>query len=136
MIEINWDPDRRFLRQFTALFILFFGIVGALCYFRHELPGVALTIWVVAGLIGTFGFFILPMMRWIYVGWMVALFPVGWVMSHLILAVVLYLVMTPVGIIMRLCGRDPAHRKFDPTTESYWIARRSEEGTKRYFKQF
>jgi hypothetical protein len=33
-------------------------------------------------------------------------------------------VVTPIGVAMRLAGRDPLRRRCDPTASSYWIVRR------------
>ena len=54
----------------------------------------------------------------------------------LILAVVYYLVLFPIGLILRLRGYDPMQRRFDRSAKSYWTPREQEEGTERYFKQF
>ena len=46
------------------------------------------------------------------------------------------MVVTPVAVIMRICGRDPMLRKFDPSAKTYWIKRTPGDGTERYFRQF
>ena len=51
--------------------------------------------------------------RLLYLGWMRVFYPIGWVVSHLLLAIVYYLVLTPIGLVMRLFGGDPMHRGFD-----------------------
>lgn len=43
--------------------------------------------------------------------------------SPIILGVMFYLVITPVGLLMRLTGKDFLRLKFDPDTASYWIRR-------------
>ena len=47
-----------------------------------------------------------------------------------------YLVLTPIGLIRRISGRDPLHRRFDRDADSYWIARKPASDTKRYFRQY
>jgi len=56
--------------------------------------------------------------------------------SHLVMAIIFYGVLTPIGLAMRLGGRDPLHRKFDRAAGSYWVDRRRPADVKRYFKQF
>jgi hypothetical protein len=34
-------------------------------------------------------------------------------------------VLTPVGIIMRIAGKDPLRLRFEPDRPSYWLARSS-----------
>ena len=58
--------------------------------------------------------------------WMVIGGFLGFVNSHLLLALVFYLVFTPIGLVMRLLGRDPIDWRFDARSkapDSYWIRR-------------
>ena len=63
--------------------------------------------------------------RWtqpFHVAWMKFAGALGYVNSRLILSVMYYGVLTPVGFFMRLAGRDPLKRRRAPA-ESYWIPR-------------
>jgi hypothetical protein len=62
--------------------------------------------------------------------------PIGFVVSFILLAVFYYLVITPIGLVFRLMGRDPLCRKFDNTTDSYWLPHKPVETVDRYFRQF
>jgi len=31
--------------------------------------------------------------------------------------------VTPIGMLMRMSGRDPLRRKFEPAAKTYWITR-------------
>lgn len=44
--------------------------------------------------------------------------------TPVVLGVLFYGTITPVGTIMRLAGRDPMQRRFEPDAHTYWIARR------------
>ena len=72
----------------------------------------------------------------IYHAWMILVSPIGWIISHLLLAVVYYLIITPIGLLMRLCGRDSLHRKFEADVETYWIEHRPDSDVSRYVRQF
>jgi hypothetical protein len=74
--------------------------------------------------------------RGLYRGWMFAALPIGWTISHVILGIVFYLVMTPIGLIMRVLGNDPMTRRPDPAAQTYWIAHQQQKDLKRYFRQF
>jgi hypothetical protein len=69
-------------------------------------------------------------------GWMAAGLPIGWTISHLILGVAYYLVLTPIGLLMRLLGHDPMSRRFDADAETYWEPHETPKQTSRYFRQF
>lgn len=43
--------------------------------------------------------------------------------SPIILGVMFYLVIMPIGLLMRLAGKDFLRLRFDPDTPSYWIRR-------------
>lgn len=57
----------------------------------------------------------------VYVAWMSMAVVLGFVMTRVILTIFFFLVITPVGLVMRLFGRDALHRKLDRQAESYWI---------------
>ena len=46
------------------------------------------------------------------------------------------LLFTPIGLAMRLVGRDPLRRRFDRQASTYWIKRPEQDETGRYFRQF
>ena len=72
----------------------------------------------------------------IYVGWMVAVFPIGWTVSHLMMAVVYYFVVTPIGIWRTRQTGDPMTRKFDADAATYWEEREANKPPESYFRQF
>jgi hypothetical protein len=45
------------------------------------------------------------------------------VISPLLLGILFYLCIVPMGFLMRLTGKDPMRRKFEPAAKSYWIVR-------------
>src|SRR5271170_5764079 len=113
MIEINKNPSKKELAWFGLLALLFFGLVGAIAYHKTHSLSTACIIWG-AALIGVAIYYVLPEIRRpVYVGWMIAVYPIGWTVSHVAMVVVFYGVLTPIGVIMRLCGRDPLDRAFD-----------------------
>jgi hypothetical protein len=136
MIVIDRNPSPRALRQFAGLFLVFFGIVGYLVLRRSESVEAAGIIWGVATCVSLVGFIRPRAIRWLYVGMAYLAFPIGWVVSHVILAAVLYLVLTPIGVIMRLLRYDPLVRRLESDRTSYWTSRRQPDKIDRYFRQF
>ena len=61
-----------------------------------------------------------------YKAWMALALVLGYVMTRVLLTAVFVLIVTPLGIAMRLSGRDPMQRKRDPDRASYWSPRQSE----------
>ena len=136
IIEINRNPSPRELRVFGLALVLFAGLVGAGFQWRAHAPGIARVVWLAGALVAT-GFFVLPRIRRpIYLAWMYATFPIGFVVSHLVLALVYYAVLTPTGLMKRLLGRDSMTRRFDPAAKSYWAEHDPHQDPGRYFRQF
>lgn len=63
-------------------------------------------------------------LRYPFAVWSVTGKLLGWLNSRLILALLFYAVATPMGFVMRLMGRDPMARKFEPLVQSYRVASR------------
>jgi hypothetical protein len=68
--------------------------------------------------------------------WTDAAKPIGWTVSMALLAVVYFLVFTPVGLILRAFGHDPMQRGFDRGRASYWGEHPPPPEPRRYFRQF
>ena len=76
---------------------------------------------VLALTIGPLGLVRPAWMRFIYVGWTVLAFPIGWTVSLIMLATMFFGLFTPIGLIFRLLGRDLLQRIRHPDLESYWV---------------
>ena len=46
------------------------------------------------------------------------------IVSPLVLAVMFYLLVAPIGLLWRVLGKDPLRLRFEPQAASYWIERR------------
>ena len=133
VIEINWKPDRRQLRGFGLIALVAFGAIGVWIFFRHSIFGfemaggtaatTATTLWVIAALCAVMALSVPTALRPLYVALSAVTLPIGFVVSYVVLAVLFYLVLTPIGLILRLTGWDPLCRRFDPGANSYWVPR-------------
>ena len=137
MIDVNRNPSRRQLNQFGLIWLVFFAAVAAVMWFKLHSLVVTGTLACLAAVVPAVGWAVPAFMRLVYVGMSILAWPIGFVVSHLLLAAVFYLLVTPIGLIMRLVGYDPMHRRFDPEATSYWIARDgAAREPKSYFRQF
>ena len=136
IIEVNRNPGKGELNWFGLIFMAFFGLIGALVWFKLDSHSVARWIWTVAGAVTLLYYAIPPLRRLLYLAWMYAAYPIGWVMSHVVLAIVFYLVFTPIGLLMRLFGKDPMQRRFRKDGGSYWQEHNPHREPGRYFRQF
>jgi hypothetical protein len=75
--------------------------------------------WMVGGALIVCGAIFPAALRYPFAIWSAAGKLLGWLNTRLILALLFYLVVTPMGLVMRLMGRDPMARKFEPQAQSY-----------------
>ena len=145
MIEINLRPDASTLRQFGLIAIAGFGFVAAIAHFEVLIFTAGLgaakpyVVGVFGGLAvysGVFGLIFPKAVLPVYLGLTVVSYPIGFVLSYLIMGTLFFGLITPVGIIMKIIGRDPLERKLDPDAESYWLDCRPERGKESYFRQY
>lgn len=139
LIKINRNPSEKDLRWFTLLwFPLFMVALAAVLWWRAGLGDTAAMITGGVGIVlGLAGFAVRPLGRMIWIVIMTITFPIGFILSQVILFVMYYLVMTPIGLIMRMFGYDPMHRSFEPDAKTYWLEHRpSDKPKQRYFRQF
>ncbi len=136
LVDINWNPSRKELRVFSLLLIGFGAVVGAILYKRLDLSTPAVAMILASGCVGLIGLTAPTLVKPLYVIWMALAFPIGWAVSHIMMLAVFYLVLTPVGLAMRLCGRDPMQRQIDRAAVTYWLPRASADDLARYFRQF
>jgi hypothetical protein len=74
--------------------------------------------------------------RYVYVAWTVLAFPLGWTLSHFVLAVLFYGLFTPLGCFFRLAGRDPLALRQVRGVDSYWQSKPAAVGVENYFHQY
>jgi len=145
LVEINFRPDGRILRQFGWIALGGFGLL-ALCawnewlVFRHGLGGarepVAFALLGLGALSALFSFAFPRANAPLFVGLSVIAFPIGFVLSYVIMATLFYVVIAPVGALMRLFGKDPMDRRLLPNAATYWVDARPPRAKADYFKQF
>jgi hypothetical protein len=137
VISINWTPSNRELRSFAVLLLLFFVVVGGIWFWKTNWITGPISLVSVASVIALLGLAVPRAIRWVYVGWMIAVWPLGWTISHLLLAAIYFGVIMPIGWLLRLTGRDPMKKSWDQSATTYWVQRPSEPtDTRRYFRQF
>lgn len=136
MIDLHINPSKNELRWFGLLFAGFFGLLGFMIWRQFDALHVAKVLWIVGPAIGLFYYLVPPLQKAIYVGWVRLTYPIGWVVSHLLLGITFFVVLTPIGLLVRLLRGDPMARRLDRGAATYWITRKPVTDSTRYFKQF
>jgi hypothetical protein len=136
MIRIERNPNRRQLTVFGLLWLVFFGFLGGMSWWKNGVYMPAVAFWGIGVAVPAIGLVWPVVLRVVFVGMSFVTFPIGVGVSYCILALVYYVVLTPIGLIRRFTANDPMERRFDRGAKTYWTPRETERGTERYFKQF
>jgi len=130
------NPSRKMLRQFAGAWLVFIGALGAQQAWLRARPQLGLFLGAVAVVIGLLGLVRPQAVRWLFVGWMLIAFPIGWLITQLMLILMFYGLLTPVAFLFRLRGRDALSRKFPTEQSSYWMEKQTPSDVRRYLRQY
>ncbi len=89
---------------------------------RHPLP---VWPWIVGGVLIIAALAWPSALRPLYRPWVRLGLVLGWINSRIILTILFFLVIVPMGLIMRALGRDPVSRKLDPDASTYRVPSRA-----------
>lgn len=143
LVNLNLKPDDRTLRQFAWMCALFFPLLTWL-FTGRPWPGASeLADWKWVGILGAIGLVIavgatiypkvaLP----VFMVLTLVAFPIGLVVSEVIIFVIYFLVFLPIALLFRLIGRDALERRFEPTRATYWADKRQPGSVRQYFRQY
>ena len=132
--DIPFTPPPQTLRRFGATGLVVLSALAGWQFFQERaiLAGILLGLALVLGGVGL----VYPgALRPVFVGMMVLGFPVNWLVSHVMLALIFYCLFTPVAVLFRLVGRDILGRRFRRGEDTYWVAKPRPEGVRSYFRQ-
>lgn len=135
MLQINFRPDERMLRQFGCLCWLLLSVLSAYRWWRDGLDLIAVVQQLAAVSLLLLAILRPSFLRPLFVGWSVAAFPIGWLVSHVLLFVMYFGVFWPTGFVLRLCGWDPLGLRTSGSG-SLWQDRPAASDLRRYFRQY
>ncbi|OGW84905.1 MAG: hypothetical protein A2987_01065 [Omnitrophica bacterium RIFCSPLOWO2_01_FULL_45_10] len=129
------DSSEKNLREFGLTVGGILVILGLIALWRSRshypyfvVPGIFLTV---------FGLLLPASLKPFHKIWMAFSIIVGFLVSHIILMALFYIVITPIGLILKMFGKDILDERMDRTRPSYWLPRSNKPNTKEsYEKQF
>jgi hypothetical protein len=140
--DVDWNPDREAKRRFALSLMIGFPCLalallltdrlhGGLWHFRTSawLAGGGFAVGIVLRLVPS-------MARPFYVIWFFLGCCMGLVMGNVLLSAFFFLIMTPVGTLMRAFGRKAIRKGFDKDARTYWEDAETVSDVRRYYRQF
>lgn len=131
----NIKSEKSDLRKFGITFgVILLVIAGFSLLKEKELFQIFLAISIILFLTA----FIIPViLKPVYWIWMIFATILGWIMTRIILSLLFYIIITPIGLISRLFGKQFLKLRWEKSKESYWNFRTNEYPQKQnYEKQF
>jgi len=116
------SATRKELRQFGLLVGAVFTVIGLWpLVFRGE----SLRLWAIGigGLLIAFGGILPQLLRPIHKGWMWVGHILGWINTRILLSIVFYAMVTPIGLVFRLMGKDTMRQTFAESSTTYRVVR-------------
>jgi Saxitoxin biosynthesis operon protein SxtJ len=121
------------LRKFGLLVGGVAMLIGLVLLLRHK-ANYPYLFWSGAVLIA-FGAVWPRALKYPYIAWMAMAFALGFIMSHVILTLFFFLLVTPISLFARLVGKDFLNRKRDLHATTYWIPRETKAKTPGSYEQ-
>ena len=114
-------------RSFGVLFFVVFLVVGFWPMLNNEAPNYYLIlfslIFLILGLVNS------KILSPLNLGWIKLGEILGKIIAPIVMAIVYFLILTPISLLVRLFGKDLIGMKFSNNIKSYWIKRKKHLGT-------
>lgn len=113
--------DRKGLRNFGLLTGIIIAVLFGLLLPLLRGHGLLLVPWILGGVLGFLALITPNALAPVYRVWMRIGLILGWINSRIILGIIFFLIVTPMGFLMRLFSRDPMTREFELQLETYRV---------------
>jgi len=141
MIKLDLKPDERIVKQFAwfaiiGLPLLAWFVLRLVTTFEWAHPAFLTVAAVGVSQLGLYLIGVRVVSRCLFLGLSILFIPFGFIISHVLLAAVYYLVLTPIALFFRVIGRDVIGKKLDKDAKSYWVERNADRPASSYFKLY
>ncbi len=145
LLELNLNPEPRILRQFGFIALVGFGLLALAAHYEILLFSMGLgaaraplvvAFAAIAVVSATFSLVAPRLNRLVYVAISVLTYPIGLVLSYVILGFLFFAIIAPIGMLLRVLGKDPMQRRFDASARSYFVRAKPPSSTENYFRRY
>ena len=119
MLDID-TSSRTEQRKFGLVMAAAIVVLGLIRYALHGFAHFPLYFFAVAAVFAFFGLVWPRALKPVFVVWIKFALLLNWLVTHVMLTIIYWLVIAPMGIVMRLFSDDPLKRAWQPSAASYW----------------
>jgi hypothetical protein len=112
------QADKKTLKKFGITMAVAFLVIAGLIFLRQR--RIYPPLLVISGIFLGAGVAYPAALKYVYHSWMRLALVLSWVNTRLILLLMFYLIFTPIGLALRLIGRDLLGRRIEKGMASYW----------------
>jgi hypothetical protein len=133
LVEINWSPSTRQLRQFGLLCLVALPAAGWLWGATEPQLWGLLGIAVALAVLGwTRPVFLRPL----FIGLMLIAAPIGMIFGEFAMLLIFFGVFLPIGLVFRLMRRDALRLQMDRKKVSHWQPKSEPNDVVRYYQRY
>lgn len=132
LVEINWQPADRQLRQFGFIALVALPGLAWLWGGSTQLIGILGTVGLLCAVLGLLA----PRaLKPVFVTLTVLVMPIGMIIGELAMLLIYFGLFLPIALIFRLTKRDALQLKLQPNEPSYWRAKKKPRSAASYYRQ-
>ena len=132
LVEINWRPTERQLRQFGVVCLFALPAIG---WIWGAGTGTIAILSVVGLVLTVIGLVAPTVLKPVFLALTIVAMPIGIVIGELAMLMIFFGVFLPLGLVFRIAGRDALQLRVDRASESYWEAKRKPASIASYYRQ-
>jgi hypothetical protein len=137
LVSLNLKPSQKQLKDFGLIGFIMCAVIGLLLLGLDKIPAIGFVTFCLVGVaLYVLSRISVVLIKPVYLGMIVLTYPIGWFVSHVMMALFYYGIITPVALLFRLLNRDPLCRRYEPDADTYWIQCKQKRSAKDYFRQF
>jgi len=132
LVEMNWSPTDRQLRQFAIICLFALPAVGWIWSGGTQVVSLLAAIGLA---IAIAGILVPKVVKPIFLALTIVATPIGMVISELALLLIYFAVFLPIGLLFRVMKRDALHLNLDRKAVTYWQAKQQPTNVTSYYRQ-
>jgi hypothetical protein len=133
--HVQWHPDRNELRRFATSMFVGFAVIGLIVAWRAGQFGKSTFVCWGIGMTLTIAAFVPILGRIAYLCVYVPTSIIGYIVSHIVLALIFFFLFVPLGVLLRLMGKDLLDLRSVPGQTKRRRVREVRDEN-RYYRQF